>query len=105
MYFWCSTVIDCRIAVLLWMSRNLIVLILVLGSRIKHEGIFLVICGVIHGIFNSDSPQHFISLPHAFVDPNLSLRGDLSQLLINIWEIVMDDRLVMLFVESEKVTI
>jgi hypothetical protein len=104
-YFRYATVIDCRIAVLLWMSRNLIVLILVLGSRIKHEGVLFVICGVIYGIFNSDSPQHFISLPHTFVDPNLSFWGDLSQLLINIWEIVMDYRLVMLFVESEKVTI
>lgn len=87
------------------MSRILIVLILVLGSRIKHEGVLFVICGVIHGIFNSDSSQHFIGLPHTSIDPNLSFWGDLSQLLINIWEIMMDDRLVMLFVESEKVTI
>ena len=34
MYFWCTRVIDHRIAVFLWMSRILVVLLFVLGSRI-----------------------------------------------------------------------
>jgi hypothetical protein len=84
---------------------GLVLIILILGSRIKHEGIPFVVCGIVHSVFDSDGPKHFIGLPHTPIDSNLSLRGDFPQLLIDIWEIMVDDRLVMLFIESEKVTI
>ena len=82
-----------------------VLIILILGSRIKHEGIPFVVCGIIHCVFDSDGPKHFIGLSHTPIDSNFSLWGDLSQLLIDIREIVMDNRLVMLFIECEKVTI
>jgi hypothetical protein len=68
MYFRCARVINHRIAVFLLMSRTIVVLILVLGSRIIHKGVPFVVCWVIHCIFNSDCTQYFIGLPHTSID-------------------------------------
>ncbi len=60
---------------------------------------------MVNGVVNADGSENLNRLSYASIDTKLSLYSNVPQLLIDVREVVMNDRLVVLFIESKKVAV